>query len=248
MEYYYTPKENVSENSLVIDGDEAEHLNKVLRKSTGEEIYVTDGQKNVYKTVIENISKSKIDCKIVEKYFDLNEPKIQIKLYQSILKNPARFEFVIEKATELGVYEVNPIITETVVNKKRDKSANKLNRWQSIALSAMKQSQRCYLPFVNHPQNFDEAVKSCNTEIKIIAHEKVDMNDSVPTLSKGGQGGFIPDLAQSKSISVFIGPEGGFTDKEIELALSNGFKLLNLGKRKYRSETAAIVVMSLLSV
>src|SRR5437868_13594442 len=104
MEYNYTPKENVSGNSLVITGDEARHLNKVLRKNAGEEIYVTDGEKNVYKTVIENISKDKIECKIIEKYFDINEPNLQIKLYQSFLKNQARFEFVIEIAIELGAY------------------------------------------------------------------------------------------------------------------------------------------------
>ena len=109
MEYYYTPKENVSGNLLVITGDETKHLNKVLRKNAGEEIYVTDGEKIVYKTVIENISKDKIECKIIEKYFDINEPKLQIKLYQSLLKNPARFEFVIEKAIELKIEFSNQI-------------------------------------------------------------------------------------------------------------------------------------------
>jgi len=272
MEYYYTPKENISENSLVITGDEAKHLNKVLRKNTGEEIYVTDGHKNLYKTVIDNLSKDKIECRIIEKYFDLNEPKLQINLYQSILKNPARFEFVIEKATELGVYEINPLITETVINKKRDKS----ERWQSIALSAMKQSQRCYLPIVNHPVDFNEAVKSCKSDLKIIAHEK---ELSVSPLSNcesppGGRmqchtteawtnaegfrqkfGSLFDKLTAwrggrqgEKSIAIFIGPEGGFTDNEISIAADNEFQILNLGKRKYRSETAALVVMSLLSV
>ena len=233
-------------------------MHKVLRKNAGEEIYVTDGNKNLYKTVIESISKSQAECKIIDKYFNLNEPEIKISLFQSLLKNPARFEFVIEKATELGVYEFNPVITETVINKKRDKS----ERWQSIALSAMKQSQRCYLPVVNHPVDFSKAIESCKSDLKIIAHEK----EIFPPFNEGGRGGFsfknpasldernfisidgILRFAQDdKSVSVFIGPEGGFTNDEISFAVEHGFKVLNLGKRKYRSETAAIVVMSLLS-
>src|SRR5205085_5657211 len=129
-----------------------------------------------------NISKDKIECSITEKYFNINEPKLQIKLYQSLLKNPARFEFVIEKATELGVYEINPIITEKVINK----SSNKTERWQSIALSAIKQSQRCYMPKVHLPVDFNDAVKKCNTDVKIIAHEKSDSsgdNNRLPALS-----------------------------------------------------------------
>jgi 16S rRNA (uracil1498-N3)-methyltransferase len=246
MEYYYTTTENISGDSLVITGEEAIHLNKVLRKNPGEEIFVTDGRKNLYKTIIEKISKAEIVCRIIEKYYDVNEPKLNIHLYQSLLKNPARFEFAIEKSVELGVNEITPLITENTINKKRDK----VSRWQSIALSAMKQSQRCYLPIVNQPMKFADAIKSRNSEIKIVAHEKEtedyltfenlrNINETLRP-SQGAQ-------ADLTSISIFIGPEGGFTDDEINTAASSGAKFLNLGKRKYRSETAAVVVMCTLT-
>lgn len=233
MEHYFTNKENINDKKLFIIGDDAHHLYQVLRKKTGEDIFVTDGERNLYKTVIERIAKDRIECDIIESFYNFNEPKKEITLYQSLLKNPARFEFVIEKATELGVFEIVPIITENVVNKTTDKT----ERWQSIALSAMKQSQRCYLPKINSPISFTEAIqKPKSSSLKLIADEK-----------KGDTSSGINDLEMKDNIiSVFIGPEGGFTPKEVDDALTNGFKILNLGKRKLRSETAGILAVGLL--
>ncbi len=231
MEHYYTPRENILGNSLIITGDEAKHLAKVLRKKSGEEIYVTDGEGNLYKCRIEKISKENIDCNIIEKSFGENEPEIKVTLYQSLLKNPDRFEFAIEKSVELGVNTIQPIITEHVINKKRDKT----ERWQQIALAAMKQSQRCYLPQVSPPLTFSKAIESCESEIKLIAHNNYELRMTNYEFTHS-----------TKNISVFIGPEGGFSADEVGLALKNGFKILNIGKRKYRSETAAIAVLTLL--
>jgi len=230
MEHYYTPKENISGSNLLIKGNEAKHLAKVLRKEKGNEIHVTDGMGNLYSCSIESIKNNEILCSIKEKQKDLNEPSIKLTAYISLLKNPSRFEFAIEKLTELGVYEIQPIITEHVISKEKDKSS----RWQSIALSAMKQSQRCYLPIVKSPVTFEEAVKSCNSELKLIAHEKAILTSRPPLLKERG------------SVALAIGPEGGFTDEEILLAEENKLKVISLGKRKYRSETAAIAAASLI--
>jgi 16S rRNA (uracil1498-N3)-methyltransferase len=143
------------------------------------------------------------------------------------LKNPSRFEFALEKSVEIGVNEITPLITEHVINKETEKTG----RWQSIALSAMKQSQRCYLPKINKPVNFNEAIKIHGEICKIIAHERTDKKYK-----------FISETGND--ISLFIGPEGGFTDDEIDEAKMNDFKILNLGKRKLRSETAALVGLS----
>lgn len=225
MEYYYTPRSYVSGTSLSIVDDEAKHLARVLRKKAGEDIFVTDGEGNLYKTKITNIAKELIDCSIIEKFYGLNEPETKITLYQSLLKNPDRFEFVIEKAVELGVYSIQPVVTENVINK----TTNKADRWQSIALAAMKQSQRCVLPKIHEPINFAEALSSITSGDKLIAHEKAV---SEPFTGIGISG---------KEVNLFIGPEGGFNDEEITAALDKGFITLNLGPRKYRSETAAIV-------
>jgi 16S rRNA (uracil1498-N3)-methyltransferase len=236
MEYYFTDKKNVSETSLVIKGDESKHLLRVLRKSKGEEIYVTDGERNLYKTVIAEINRDEIKCNINEKLYDINESEIRITLYLSLLKNPSRFEFVIEKATELGVYEITPVITHNVINKEFDKH----KRWQLIALSAMKQSQRCYLPKVNHPVNFTATLNSAGkNDLKVIADERNFENsicaDELKRLTSG-----------TRPVSLLIGPEGGFTNEEIDTAVKHGFAILSLGERKLRSETAAIAALSIL--
>ncbi len=232
MEYYYTPKQYISSSSLTIVDDEAKHLARVLRKQQGEEIYVTDGCGNLYKTKISSLNKQLIECSITEKDQNLNEPRVKINLDQSLVKNPDRLEFSIEKAVELGVSEIHIIVTENVVNR----TTNKTERWQSIALSAMKQSQRCVLPEVFEPVNFAEVVNNTKGELKLIADEK----DILGRIS-------IKDIKpEYSSIDLFIGPEGGFSPGEAELAVSNGFKVLDLGPRKYRSETAAIFAISCL--
>jgi len=230
LEYYFTEKKNIQENSLIIVDEDARHLLRVLRKVPGEELYVTDGERNLFRTEIESISDDSLNCRIVERFFNLNEPAVRITLYQSLLKNPSRFEFVIEKAVEIGVYEIRPVITENVVNKETDRS----ERWQSIALSAMKQSQRCFLPKVLHPIVFERAIQDAEkTDLKIIADEK----ENIDVVN-------IPEInLLSQSISLFIGPEGGFTAAELQTATGHGFKILNLGKRKLRSETAAVAVL-----
>jgi 16S rRNA (uracil1498-N3)-methyltransferase len=230
MEYYFTDKKNVDGTSLIIEGDDFKHLSRVLRKNIGEEIYVTDGERNLYRTIIEDVGSDKMTCRIIEKFFNLNESMIKITLYQSLLKNPSRFEFIIEKSVELGVYEIKPIITENVINKESDRSL----RWQSIALSAMKQSQRCYLPKVLPPISFADAINdAAKTDLKIIADER----DNIDFLK-------LPEInLLSQSISLFIGPEGGFSPEELQTAVDKGLKILNLGKRKLRSETAAIAAL-----
>lgn len=232
MEYYYTPKQYVSSSSITIVDDEAKHLSRVLRKQSGEEIFVTDGEGNLYKTKITSIGKQLIECSIIDRSKNLNEPAIKINLYQSLIKNPDRLEFSIEKAVELGVNSIHTIITDNTINK----TTSKTERWQSIALSAIKQSQRCVLPKVYQPVNFADAIINSKGELKLIADEK-DLPGRIS----------IKDVTGiHSSIDIFIGPEGGFSPAEAELAVNNGFKILDLGPRKYRSETAAIFAISCL--
>lgn len=232
MEYYYTPKEYISSSSLTIIDDEAKHVARVLRKQPGAEIFVTDGEGNVYRTLITNISKELINCDVLEKHYMLNEPSRKLKLYQSLIKNPDRFEFVIEKSAELGVCEIQPVITQNVINKTTDKT----ERWQTIALAAMKQSQRCVLPKVLDPKVFEECINSSAGELKLLADERNNTNSVEPKE--------LGDVAET--VDIFIGPEGGFTPDEVMYAESKGFRILNLGKRKFRSETAAIHCTGLL--
>jgi 16S rRNA (uracil1498-N3)-methyltransferase len=257
LEYYYTNSENIKDNELIIRDDEAKHLATVLRKKTSENIFVTDGNYNIFECVIKEIKNDSVRCEIKNRTKDENEPSIKIYLFPALLKNPSRFEFIIEKCCEIGVYEINPIITEHVISKTRDKSA----RWQQIALSAMKQSRRSYLPKINHPINFSDIInvpKSATADLRLIG------NEEDPVIKREGQINIIADerpelenislkdlkaiLTDKKEINIFIGPEGGFSEKEISLALQSNFNILNLGKRKLRSETAAIVVCGVILV
>lgn len=240
MEYHYTHKNNVSESELTITDKEAHHLKNVLRKKVGDELFVTDGERNLYKVMIEEIVKEKIHCKINEKMHNVNESQKNVHLYLALLKNPSRFEFAIEKCVEVGVNEITPIITEHTINKKIDKN----QRWQMIALSAMKQSQRCYLPKINHPISFNEAVQNCKTSLCLLADER-EAPPFLPLYEVIDKGEEKP-ITQNKTnnISLFIGPEGGFSNEEVEYAKENHFKIVSLGTRKFRSETAAIVGLS----
>lgn len=236
MEYYYTPKEYISNGSLTIVDDEAKHLARVLRKKAGAEIFVTDGLGNLFKTTISSVNKGVIECKIIERYNGLNEPEKKIILFQSLLKSPDRFEFAIEKSVELGVHEIYPLITENVINK----AANKVERWQSITLAAMKQSQRCVLPVIHQPVEFSSAIENSSSPLKLIADER-------DKFSHEGEKTEIKSLiTNSAGIDLFIGPEGGFTQAETSEAIGKGFKVFNMGKRKYRSETAAMLGIGLL--
>jgi 16S rRNA (uracil1498-N3)-methyltransferase len=236
MDYFYTPREYISSSSLSITDQEAKHLAKVLRKKSGDEIYVTDGVFNLYKCKIQNINNELVNCEITEKFYNINESKIKINLYISLIKNPNRFEFAIEKAVELGVYSITPVICKNTVNKTTEKT----ERWQSIAIAAMKQSQRCYLPLIYSAVNFINAVNKSNSDIKLIADEK----EKISQLNYIQTKELAELLNKITSIDIYIGPEGGFTLNELEEANSYGFKTINLGSRKFRTETAAIYLIS----
>jgi 16S rRNA (uracil1498-N3)-methyltransferase len=229
MEYYYTPKENIDKDFLYIKGDEYKHLAKVLRKKIGDKIEVTDGELNVYGCSIAEITKDYIKCEIIEKKYNVNEPELKIRLFIGQLRNPDRFEFAIEKAVELGVTEIYPVITQYVVSKEK-LNETKLKRLSKIIISAMSQSQRCFLPVLHKSLSFDELLSvTKNDKEKIVMYEFSGADNRLDEKNDNGY------------IDLLIGPEGGFSETEIENLQSNGWKIKSLGERKLRAETAAIV-------
>lgn len=231
MEYYYTPKSNVNlkENTLFLEDFEYKHLVKVLRKKEGDLLKITDGLRNIFDCRIVNISKGKVICSILEKHFNLFEPDINLKLYLAPLRNNTRFEFALEKAVELGVTFIQPVITEFTVNKSSF-SKNKMDRISKILISAMGQSQRCLLPEFGNAISFDDMLKTTKTvQNKVVMYEYADSSE------KSGV-----DMLK-KEICLLIGPEGGFSKQEINMLINNKWQTHSLGERKMRSETAAIV-------
>lgn len=232
MEYYFTDKENINlkESSLLIKGFEYKHLTKVLRKSLGDRIIITDGTRNIYECLIVEIKKDFVLCNILESRYDLYEPEIRAHLFVSPLRNANRFEFLIEKAVELGVFEINPVVSKFTVQKSTF-SETKLERFRKIVISAMGQSQRCYLPKINNTISFRELIRITKEyNNKIVYYEDDYESKNV-----------ISDSNISNDICIFIGPEGGFDKSEIDLLVNDNWKVKSLGNRKLRAETAAII-------
>jgi 16S rRNA (uracil1498-N3)-methyltransferase len=228
MDYFYAPPSLINNKSLSIQGEELHHLSKVLRKKVGETIIVVDGKEHAYEAVLESITKSSADCKILETFNRFNEPHVVVKLAFALLRNPSRLDFLVEKCTELGVREFIPMKTDRTIVSRVHRE-----RLQKIALSAMKQCGRSFLPLIHSPMDFDEVLTYLGPcERKLITHEKANETITVDR--------------RLETMGVLIGPEGGFTDKEIQAAVESGFKPVSLGPRRLRSETAAIAVSSLI--
>jgi len=232
MDYFFVDPDDVVENHLAIKGDEYRHLSRVLRKKAGDHVMVTDGRGRMYEAIIHSLSRTNAECAILHTFERLNEPKINVTLAISPLKNPARLDFVVEKATELGVTTIIPLVCERTIPKHE-----KHLRLQKLAAAAMKQCGRCVLPTVFVLTRFDTLVSNAGQyQLKLIPHERTEQSQFIGSVMK--------HHAEAKSALILIGPEGGFTEEEIKLAADHGFVAISLGPRRLRSETAALSAMS----
>jgi 16S rRNA (uracil1498-N3)-methyltransferase len=231
MEYYYTPPSCIVGQHLRIEGDEYTHIVRVMRKGAGDILRVVDGVGNAYDATIETMEKRALLCVVTARHVRLHEPPIHATLGVGLLKNPARFDTLIEKATELGISAFVPLQTVRTIPRQP-----KADRWQSIALAAMKQAGRCVLPAVHPLSTFDTVITNAapGTHL-ILLHETVDH----PLLSDLGPWGSSPVL-------ILIGPEGGFSQEEVQRAVGAGCITAGLGKRRLRTETAAIAAAALI--
>ncbi len=232
MELFYTSTENIDLDggSLTVDGDEFHHLVRVLRKKTGERILVTDGNGLRCEVSISDIGKTSFKGEILG-YSRLDRPNTQVTVAISLLKAPQRFELFLEKATELGVTSIIPMITtRTISQPSSEKIQGKLNRWRTIMLSAARQSKRHYLPQLTEPLSIKKVTALQGFDLKLIPYE---LSESVPRVHCSG-----------KKILFLIGGEGGFTSGEVEDARNAGFGEISLGKSILRAETAGIFAVA----
>jgi 16S rRNA (uracil1498-N3)-methyltransferase len=208
---------------ITINQTDSKHITKAFRKKIGDIIKITNGKGSICDAVIvENGREIKVEIKKVTNY---KAEEISIHVAISPLKNPSRFEWFVEKATELGINQITPIISEFSEKKKVN-----IKRLERIIISSMKQSNQCYKPIINDVDNYLNFI-SKNTDEKIMANMK--------TVNK-----LETKLIKSKSVCFLIGPEGGFSDKEIDEAKKNNITEITLGKNRLRSETAAIYAIS----
>jgi 16S rRNA (uracil1498-N3)-methyltransferase len=226
MEYFYTPPSLVSGTHLAIEADEFSHLTHVMRKEPGDEICVVDGRGMAYDVVISEITARTALCSILAVHPMKHEPQRKVIVGVGLLKNSSNFDYLVEKTTEVGVTAIVPLLTVRTIPRHA-----KTERWQKIALAAMKQCGRSVLPAIRPLMAFADFLESTRTESsKYISHEKVES----PALRN-------VEIGNNATVCLCIGPEGGFSHEEIEQARGAGYIAVSLGPRRLRTETAAIV-------
>jgi len=223
-------------SKVCVIGQDAKHIFKVLRKKRGDNIAITDGRGKDYNSIILNATPESIEIKIIEKFDSITESFIDITLCSGMLKDK-KMDFVIKHITQLGVQKWIPFFCErSIPNPNIIKMERRKKRWESIAKESLKQCNRSCLPEISEPLNFETLMKqSENHDFKIAFWEK--SNQKIKTL----QNSISP-----KKIIILIGPEGGFSKKEILMAREKGFLSYSLGPRILRAETASIASCALI--
>ena len=230
MNIFYSTNIYKSDKKIIILDQENKHMIKVLRKSTGDDVNITDGKGLLYNCSIIESDKNKSILKIKSLIEFKNEsPSLEVAI--ALTKNRDRFEWFLEKATEIGVSEITPLICKY-------SERNKLNLERSIKIlvSAMKQSLRYRLPVINDPVNFEDY-------IMLKSENKIDSFIATCLYSENNL--FKKKLIKGNDSQVLIGPEGGFSKTEVNLAKKAKFTAVSLGKGRLRTETAGVVVCSI---
>ncbi|OOB76782.1 MAG: hypothetical protein BEN19_04070 [Epulopiscium sp. Nuni2H_MBin003] len=238
MPKYFVNKENIHQDIVQITGENFHHIKHVMRYNIDDKLLVSDGDNTDYYCQIAKVDTETIQATILETIVSDTEPKIDVTLFQPLIKGE-KMELVIQKAVELGVSRIIPTYTKRCVVKLDKKVNSKIDRWNKIAEAAAKQSGRGKVPEVTLPMSFIEALDYAknNININFIPYENETQSTfKIPT-SK---------IPTSNSFGIFIGPEGGFEQNEIDLAMQHNVSVITLGKRILRSETASIVALTII--
>jgi 16S rRNA (uracil1498-N3)-methyltransferase len=224
MQLFYNPNIDETTESFSFDKEESKHIIKVLRKKDTDILFVTNGHGFLFKTEITLASDNKCTVQILS--VEKTEPsKFQLHLAVAPTKMNDRYEWFLEKATEIGIHEITPIICD-----RSERKVVNRERFEKILLTAMKQSNVLFLPKLNQAITFKEFVKQKSEGLQLIAHCEETDKKSLKSV-----------LKPNENVTLLIGPEGDFSEKEIELALENNYVPVSLGNTRLRTETAAIV-------
>jgi 16S rRNA (uracil1498-N3)-methyltransferase len=224
MQLFYNPDIDETTESFSFDKEESRHIIKVLRKKDSDILHVTNGLGLLFETEITLASDNKCIVEVLS-IKKSPEPKFRLHLAVAPTKMNDRFEWFLEKATEIGIQEITPVFCD-----RSERKVINLERFEKIILSAMKQSNETYLPKLNEAISFKEFIKQKNEGLQLIAHCEETDKKSLKEV-----------LKPNEDVTILIGPEGDFSDKEIALALENNFQPVALGNTRLRTETAAVV-------
>ena len=239
MLHLFADPSDVQDELLTITGPEVNHIRNVMRLKPGEEISVSiGGDGKEYRYGIESYTEDSVLCRL--RFVKDKEVELPVKvlLFQGLPKAD-KMDLIVQKAVELGAAEIIPVSMERcVVKLDAGKAAKKTARWQTIAESAASQSRRSIIPRVLAPMSMKEAVEYAKeqTEVRVIPYELQEDDGSVKQ--------YLESLKEGQSVSIFIGPEGGFAPGEVELAKEAGIRPISLGRRILRTETAGLAIFS----
>ena len=229
MQLFFT--KNINDNIAIFEEEEARHI-RVLRKKAGDILHFVDGVGGMYRGEIMEVHKKQCTLSILEHHPAYNQRKVHLHIAIAPTKNIARLEWFLEKATEIGIDEITPLRCERSERKKI-----RTDRLNKILMSAMKQSVKAYLPKLNELTDYQSFIKQEREGAQFIAYCN---DDALSHLKK--------EYSPSENVTILIGPEGDFSQKEISLALGNGFKGISLGASRLRTETAGIVACHIIDL
>jgi 16S rRNA (uracil1498-N3)-methyltransferase len=233
--YFFVSPKDVLKDSIYINGDDLNHLKNVLRSKDGDYIEISDNLKYKYTTKISQIRKNRVELSIVSKK-EINKKTPETVLFQCILKKNA-MEYAIEKATEIGVSKIYPVLSKRVVVEAK-KTINKIKRWQKIANEASKQSKRDFLCSVEPVINLMD-IRAQDYDFLFLPYEQEKRLANLEDIYKKWSN-------KPSQISVLIGPEGGFEQTEIDYFNSSNTMILSLGSNILKSQTATVYFLSVL--
>ena len=238
MYQFFVQPSQIQGNRIVITGSDVNHIKNVLRMKSGEEIAVSNGiDGKEYRCGIEEFTENEVICTLRFVREDGVELPSKVYLFQGLPKAD-KMELIIQKAVELGVYEIIPMqAARSIVRLDEKKAKSKLDRWQSIAEAAAKQSKRAIIPRIKSVMGMKEAIDYAGQlNVRLIPYELAeDMSRTK---------GLFGSISPGQSVGIFIGPEGGFEEQEIAAAIEKEITPITLGKRILRTETASLTVLS----
>ncbi len=231
--------DDLKNNIVEILGEEAHHIANVLRLKEGTKVGLFDGLGNKATGLLLDVKRDRIIVELNKEKIFCTEPHIDVTLYQSLPKKD-KFELIIQKATELGVKNIVPIITRrTIVHMDNEKALKKVERWNKIAGEACKQSGRAYIPRVNEPTSFKNILSGLKSQLTLIPYE-AEGKTSLRQVLKSFK------TQMPNRVGFLIGPEGGWDKEEVQMALDNGAHPVTLGPRILRTETASLAVLTMI--
>lgn len=222
------------DEKIILNEEQSRHIAKSLRMKTGDMLTVCDGAGTDYGCIIDEITKDTVILSVCYRQASNSEPTVRVSLYQGVPKGD-KTEDIIQKCTELGIYEITPVLTKRSVSRPNEKQAEKKRaRYKKIALEAAQQSGRGIVPEIHPMKSFKEAVAGCTADVKILFYEG------------GGQSirEIVDENKNASSFAIFIGPEGGFEKEEVDEILNAGGINATLGARILRTQTAPVAALT----